>query len=143
METIEILTVILLITASLLCFALIFFVYRLVKSMHSIEENVQSMTYKLGPLIQSTLVLSEQLTHITKEAESQLLITKSIVNDVRDRADKIFSAETKIRNGIEDAVMPVLNKINVVGNRIGAVGKGIQSFWKRYRQKQIKDHINI
>lgn len=126
MDTIEILTVILLISSSVLCFALIYFVYQLVKSLQSIEANVQSMSFKLGPLIQSTLLLSEKLTQITKEAESQLLITKSIVNDVRNRVDRILKVETKILNGIEDAVMPVLNKIN-------AVGKGIQSFWQKYR----------
>jgi hypothetical protein len=108
METIEILTVILLISSSCALFCMIYFVYQLVKSMHSIEANVQRISIKLGPLIQSTLLLSEKLIHITTEAESQLLITKSIVNDVRDRADRILSAETKIRNGIEDAVMPVL-----------------------------------
>lgn len=126
MDTIEILTVILIISSSLLCFALIYFVFQLVKSLQSIEANVKSISFKLGPLIQSTLLLSEKLTHITMEAESQLLITKSIVNDVRDRADRILSVETKIRNGIEDAVMPVFNKIN-------AVGKGIQAFWKKYK----------
>jgi uncharacterized protein YoxC len=126
MDTIEILTVILLISSSVLCFALIYFIYQLVKSMHSIEANVKSTAVKLGPLIQSTLLLSEKLTHIAKEAESQLLITKSIVNNIRDRADRILSVETNIRNGIEDAVMPVLKKVN-------AVGKGIQSFWKKYK----------
>lgn len=126
METIEILTVVLIISSFVLCLALIYFVYQLVKSMQSIEANVQRISIKLGPLIQSTLLLSEKLIQITEDAESHLLITKSIVNDVRDRADRIFSVETKIRNGIEDAVMPVLKNVN-------AVGKGIQSFWKKYK----------
>lgn len=125
MDTIEILTVILLISSSVLCFVLIYFVFQLVKSMQSIEANVQSTAVKLGPLIQSTLLLSEKLTHITKEAESQLVITKSIMNDVRGRADRILLVETKIRHGIEDAVMPVLKTVN-------AVGKGFRSFWKKY-----------
>lgn len=127
MDTIEILTVILIISSSLLCYALIYFVFQLAKSLRSIEVDVKSVSFKLAPLIQSTLLLSEKLIHITEEAESQLLITKSIVNDVRDRADRILSVETKIRDGIEDAVMPVFNKIN-------AVGKGIQSFWENYKK---------
>ncbi|MFO7525902.1 MAG: hypothetical protein R6W68_10635 [Ignavibacteriaceae bacterium] len=126
MDTIEILTVILIISSSLLCNALIYFVFQLAKSLRSIEVDVKSVSFKLAPLIQSTLLLSEKLIHITGEAESQLLITKSIVNDVRDRADRILSVETKIRDGIEDAVMPVFNKIN-------AAGKGIQAFWKKYK----------
>ena len=126
MDTIEILTVILIISSSLLCYALIYFVFQLAKSLRSIEVDVKSVSFKLAPLIQSTLLLSEKLIHITEEAESQLLITKSIVNDVRDRADRILSVETKIRDGIEDAVMPVFNKIN-------AAGKGIQAFWKKYK----------
>ncbi|MCJ7554723.1 MAG: hypothetical protein MUO34_12670 [Ignavibacteriaceae bacterium] len=128
MDTIEILIVILLISASALCIALIYFVYQVVKSVHSISTDIQGISYKLSPLIQSTFVLSEKLIHVTDEAESQLQISKSIVSDIRDHADKILNVETKIRNGIEDAIIPVVKNLH-------AVGKGVESFWRRFRNK--------
>jgi len=73
-------------------------------------------------------VLSEKLTHVTDEAESQLQISKSIVSDIRDRADKILNVETKIRNGLVDAIVPVLNNFQ-------ALRKGISTFWRNLKSK--------
>jgi len=128
MDTIEILTVILLISASALCVAMIYYIYQIVKSVHSISAEIQGLSYKLNPLIESTFVLSGKLTHITDEAESQLQISKSIVSDIRDRTDKILNIETKIRGRIEDAVVPLLTNFQALRN-------GISSFWKTLKGK--------
>jgi len=128
MDTIEILTVILLISASALCVAMIYYIYQIVKSVHSISAEIQGLSYKLNPLIESTFVLSGKLAHITDEAESQLQISKSIVSDIRDRTDKILNIETKIRGRIEDAVVPLLTNFQALRN-------GISSFWKTLKGK--------
>lgn len=130
MNSIEILTLILLISALILCYALIYSVYQFIKSVQSIEADIHNMSVKLGPLVHSAIVLSDKLTQLTSEAEDQLQISKSILSDIREYADKILSVETIIRNGIEDAVMPVFKNIN-------AVGKGIKSFWKKYKNNQV------
>jgi hypothetical protein len=126
METIEILTVILLISASALCIALIYYIYLIVKSVNSISSDIRGLSFKLSPILQSTFVLSEKLAHVTDVAESQLQISKSIVNDIRDRADKILTIESKIRGGIEDAAIPLLRNFR-------ALRKGIDSFWRTLR----------
>jgi len=128
MNTIEILTVILLISASALSIALIYLIYQIVKSVHSISADIKGLSFKLSPLIQSTFVLSEKLAHVTDEAESQLQISKSIVSDIRDRADKILNVETKIRNGLVDAIVPVINNFQ-------ALRKGISTFWRNLKSK--------
>jgi len=128
MNVTEILTVILLISASALCIALIYFMYQIAKSVHSISLNIEEFSFKLNPLIQSTFELSEKLNHITYEVESQLQISKSIFSDIRERADKILNIETKIRNGVVDAVIPAVKNLY-------ALGKGVESFWKSFRNK--------
>ena len=128
MNTIEILTVILLISASALSIALIYLIYQIVKSVHSISADIKGLSFKLSPLLQSTFVLSEKLAHVTDEAESQLQISKSIVSDIRDRADKIMNVETKIRNGLVDAIVPVINNFQ-------ALRKGISTFWRNLKSK--------
>jgi len=128
MNIIEILTIILLISASALCIALIYYVRQIVKSVHSVSTDIQGLSYKLNPILQSTFVLSEKLTHVTDEAESQLQISKSIISDIRDRTDKILNIETKIRGRIEDAVVPLLTNFQALRN-------GISSFWKTLKGK--------
>ena len=126
MDTIEILTIILLISASALCIALIYYIHQIVKSVHSVSADVQGLSYKLNPLIESTLELSKKIAHITDEAETQLQISKSIISDIRDRTDKILNIETKIRSGIEDTVVPLLTNFR-------AFRKGIGTFWRTLR----------
>lgn len=134
MELTEILTVILLISASVLCIALIYFLYQIVKSVHSISLNLERSLFKLNPLIESTIELSEKINYITSEVKSQLQMARSMVSDVRERVDKILITETKIRNGIENTVMPIVKNIN-------AVSVGVGSFWKNFKRKSIKENI--
>ena len=134
MNVSEILIALLLISASALCIALIYFLYQIVKSVHSISLNIAAFSFKLMPLIDSTLEVSGKLIHITDEIESQLQISKSLVSDIREHADKILKVETKIRNGIENAVMPLVKNIN-------AVGLGVGSFWRNYKADKQKKYI--
>jgi hypothetical protein len=91
--------------------------------------NIEEFSFKLNPLIQSTLELSEKLNRITSEVELQLQISKSIFSDIRVQADKILNIETKIRNGIENAVIPLVKNLHAIGN-------GVESFWRSYRNKK-------
>jgi len=134
MELTEILTVILLISASVLCIALIYFVYRIVKSVHSIRIDLESFSTKLNPLIESMLISSEKIIHISNEVDSQLQMSRSMISSVREHVDKILNVETRIRIGIENAVMPIIKKVN-------AVGIGVSSFWKSYKHNQIEKYI--
>ncbi len=134
MELTEILTVILLISASVLCIALIYFVYQIVKSVHSISLDIETLSLRLNPLIESTLELSNKINLITYEVDSQLQMTRSMVSSIREHVDKILNVETKIRNGIENAVMPIFKNVN-------AVGIGIASFWRNYKAGKQKKYI--
>ena len=126
MDTIEILTIILLILSSTLCIALIYYIYQFVKSVHSISAEIQGLSHRLNPLIKLAMELSEKLTRVTDEAESQLQTSKSVVGDIRDRVDKILNVESKIRVRIENTVIPLIRNFR-------ALYKGIDSFWKNLK----------
>lgn len=127
-EIIQVLSVVLIISASALCIALIFYLNKIVKSVHSINDNIKELSSNLRPLIQSTQELSENLNKITSDAKDQIRITKSIINDFRDRADRILNFESRIRTGVEDAVMPFVTNLS-------AIGKGIETFWRNFKNK--------
>ncbi len=128
MEITEILTIILIASASALCIALIYYLNQIVKSVQSINTNIKELTSEIKPLIQSTLELSEKLNQITNETKSQLQISKSIISDFRERADKVLNMESKIRSGIEVAVMPLVQNLH-------ALGKGVETFWRNFKNK--------
>jgi uncharacterized protein YoxC len=128
MSLTEVLTVILIASASALCIALIYYLWMVVKSVQSINNNVKELTSELKPLIKSTLDLSGNLNQITGEAKSQLQISESIISDIRERADKVLNMESKIRTGIEDAVMPFIQNLH-------ALSKGFETFWRNFKNK--------
>lgn len=128
MQITEILTGLLLLSASALCIALIYYFHKIVKSVQSINENIKELSSNLKPLINSTLELSDKLNQLTNDTKSQVNVLKSIVSDLRERADKILNLESKIRSGFEDAVMPLVQNLQ-------AVGKGVETFWRNFRNK--------
>ncbi|OGU37455.1 MAG: hypothetical protein A2068_10895 [Ignavibacteria bacterium GWB2_35_6b] len=128
MNLIEILTVILFLSSISLCFALIYFHYRIVKSVHSISLNIEEISRKLKPLIESAHELSLKLSSISNEAEYQLQTTRSIINDIKYGVDKIINFETIIPSMIVNAILPYLKNIK-------AVGKGVGSFWSKLISK--------
>lgn len=128
MDIIQILTVVLIVSASALCIALIYYLNKIVKSVQSINKDMNELSANLKPLIQSATELSDHIYKITSEAKDQLRISRSILSDFRERADKLLSIENKIRSGVEDAVMPLFKNLN-------AVGKGVETFWRNFKNK--------
>lgn len=128
MNITEILTIVLIASASALCIALIYYLNQIVKSVRSLNGNIKELSSEIKPLIHSTLELSDKLNKITNEANSQLNISRSIISDFRDRADKVLNLENKVRKGIEDAVMPFVKNLN-------ALGIGLETFWSNFRNK--------
>ena len=128
MDIVQILTIVLIVSAAALCIALIFYLNKIVKSVQSVSNDIHELSANLKPLIQSTLELSDNLNKITFDAKDQLKISRSIISDFRERADKILSIENKIRSGVEDAVMPFVKNLH-------AIGIGVESFWRNFKNK--------
>ncbi|MFZ1518305.1 MAG: hypothetical protein WAU11_06000 [Ignavibacteriaceae bacterium] len=128
MDILQILTIVLIVSATALCIALIYYLNKIVKSVQSVNDNLTELSANLKPLIQSTLELSDNLNKITAEAKNQMNITKSILSDFRERADKLLSIENKIRSGVEEAFMPFINNMH-------AIGKGVETFWRSFKNK--------
>lgn len=125
---IQILMVILILSAALLCIALIYYLNKIVKSVQSVNSDIKELSSNLKPLIQSTLTLSDSLNRITSDVKDQLHVTKSIVVDLRERADKVLNLESRIRSSFEDAVMPFVQNLH-------AIGRGVETFWRNFKNK--------
>ncbi len=129
MNLISILYSILLIAASVLCIALIFYLNKIVHAIKTIEREIKEISIEIKPLIASTTNLSEKLNRISESADDQLNMTKNIVRKVNDRVDTVLDLEEKIRSGFEGSVLDLLKSLSAITN-------GISAFWSTYRKKQ-------
>lgn len=120
--------IILLISASCLCIALIFYFNKVVKSINEVEKNVKEISEQMKPLITSANELSEKLNDISTEARDQLSISKDIVISVKDRVKTILAFEEKVRGGLEEPVNGLIKNLS-------AVVHGINTFWNSYKRK--------
>ncbi|MDR3667383.1 MAG: hypothetical protein P4L35_11115 [Ignavibacteriaceae bacterium] len=128
MEISNIFYILLLASASGLCIALIFFLYKVSGSIKRIEIDINDLTHQVKPLIASSITLSEKLKFISDEAKQPLQVAKEIVEDIKDRIDVILELEEKLRKGVEGPLTKLLNTLSGVTN-------GINAFWDNYKKR--------
>lgn len=119
---------ILLISASLLCLFLIFYIYRITKSFNQIKDEVKKISLKLDPFIESMTDLSNRMNEISDGVKEPVELVRTTVNDVKNRVDTILNFEAKIRKGVEDPVFRLIKTLTAMVN-------GIEAFLKNYKKK--------
>lgn len=128
MDTASVFLILLLISASALCIALIVYISRITKSINKIEKKISDLAADLNPLINSARDLSDKLSSLTDEINSQIHISKEVVNNVKDSVDKIITFEENIRRGLEEPIMGLLKNLSAIFN-------GVSSFWSTYKNQ--------
>jgi uncharacterized protein YoxC len=101
MPVLDIFYIILLLSASVLCIALIIYLNKITQSIKEIENDIRDISLQIKPLIASATNLSEKLNQISQEAKGQLNIAKDIINEIKNRIDKILEFEEKFRKALK------------------------------------------
>ncbi|MDZ7767333.1 MAG: hypothetical protein U5K00_23440 [Melioribacteraceae bacterium] len=127
MNITDILTVVLLILASALCIALIYYNFMIAKSVRAMSSNFEKISNKINSFIDSAQEISKKIDDVADEIDSQLKVSGSVVTDVREFGNKLLSVESKMRDGIEETIIPLAKNLR-------ALGKGVSSFWKNYKK---------
>ncbi len=127
MDIVNIFYIILLICASVLCLALIFYLNKITHTIRDIEGEIKELSGQIKPLISSSLELSEKLNYLSGEAKSQINIIKETIGRVKDRVDMILSLEERLREGLERPLTGLLKNLSALSN-------GINTFWKTFKQ---------
>jgi uncharacterized protein YoxC len=120
--------IVLILSASALCIALIFYLNRITKSVKAIENDIKDLSFQIKPLIASTTNLSEKLNRIADKASEPVETITGIVDEVKERVNHILDFEEKIREGIERPASEILNTFAAVSN-------GVKTFWNAYVNK--------
>jgi uncharacterized protein YoxC len=125
---VDFLIVILIIAASALCIALIFYIWKISSSVKEIQKDISELSANLQPLINSTTELSNNLTEITNGAREQIDLSKNVVSSIKDRVDTILDFEENVRKGVEGPVMSFIHEITALNN-------GLKTFLNYFRKK--------
>lgn len=125
---VDVAIIILLLAATALCIFLIFYLNRITKSVIEIQKEMKTMTEQLSPLLISFTELSEKISGLASDVDTQLQTGKALFNEIKIRVKKILYLEQKIRGGFEGPVLDLINNLT-------AISKGIGAFWSSYKQK--------
>jgi uncharacterized protein YoxC len=129
LNLIDYLLAVLIIVASALCIALIYYIWKISKSVKAIQADINDLSERIQPLINSTTELSNNLNEITGSARGQIDMSKSVVTSIKDRVDTILNFEEKVRGSIEGPVTSLINEITAISN-------GITTFLNQIKNKR-------
>lgn len=87
----------------------------------NIEKKVDHITTKAEPLIENSLLISNDIKDISENLKIQSRRVTGIVDSVKDTTDSIIEFEQKVQKDVETNVFDVLNMVN-------AVSKGVKTF---------------
>ncbi len=87
----------------------------------NIESKVDHITTKTEPLIENSLLITNDIKEITANLKIQSAKINGIVDTVKDTTDSIVNFEQKVQKEVETNVFDAINMVS-------AVSKGIKSF---------------
>jgi len=120
--------IILILSASALCIALIIYLNRITKSVKAIENDIKDLSFQVKPLIASTTNLSEKLNQISDLAKEPIDTARDIVVEVKGRVNEILDFEERLREGFERPAAELIKTLSAVSN-------GVKTFWNVYKNK--------
>jgi uncharacterized protein YoxC len=127
MDLVSVFTILLLLSASGLCVALIIYLNRITNSVKKIQTDIQELSAEVKPFIASTTQLSEKLSELSDKAKEPVETLKTIVSEVKDRVDNILELEEKLRGGFEGSIAGLIKNLSALAN-------GVNTFWKTFRK---------
>ncbi len=109
----------------------------------NIEAKVDHITTKTEPLIENSLLITNDIKEISSNLKIQSAKINGIVDTVKDTTDSMVNFEQKVQKEVETNVFDALNMAS-------AVSKGIKSFLSvisgsrngSYKNKKIRTYEN-
>jgi len=127
MNVTDVFIIILLVSASILCWAMVFYLYKITKSVGRIEAEINDISDQFKPLIVTTTDLSDKLKENAIDVKHLIGNAQSVVDEVKDRVDSILEIETKVRRKLEGPIFELTKNISALIN-------GVNAFWNAYRK---------
>jgi uncharacterized protein YoxC len=88
----------------------------------NIEKQVAEITQKTMPLVENSLLITNDIREISGIIKGQVEKVDTIVDSLKDTTDSIIEFEQKVQKEVETNVFDTLNMI-------AAISKGVRTFW--------------
>ena len=123
----EIFLVILYVSASALCIALIFYLKKLTESVQQMQKDVGQLTDRFEPLIDSMQSLSTSLNQTSDEIQEQLEKSGWIIDQIKMRLESLFGFEEKVKESFESPVEKLLSNLTTLRGGLAALFRAFYS----------------
>lgn len=127
MTIIEIAQILLLLSATALCVALIYYLGIITKTIKEIQSELNKIANETGPLLESLQTLSQTILSISNDVRYQLGKVSWVFNEVKSKVEAVVAFEDRIKGMFDNPSISILKNA-------GALRKGIASFWQSLKR---------
>ena len=124
MTALDILLIILVASAIVLCLYLIFSLKKINVTLNQLQNDVHNISEKTLPILDNLQQVSEKINNITERAANQI---NDLTNSIQKVKDKIFFLKPRDKKSSSE------NPVNNLIKNLSAVSKGISAFWQKLR----------
>ena len=124
MTALDILLIILVASAIVLCVYLIFSLKKINVTLNQLQNDVHNISEKTLPILDNLQQVSEKINNITERAANQI---NDLTNSIQKVKDKIFFLKPRDKKSSSE------NPVNNLIKNLSAVSKGISAFWQKLR----------
>ena len=124
MTALDILLIILVASAIVLCVYLIFSLKKINVTLNQLQNDVHNISEKTLPILDNLQQVSEKINNITERAANQI---NDLTNSIQKVKDKIFFLKPRDKKSSSE------NPVNNLIKNLSAVSKGIIAFWQKLR----------
>ncbi len=126
MSVIDILLVILIVTATALCLYAIYYIKKIYFQIESANKEIQNFIQKLNPVVENLEEVSRRTNRIISEVEDYWDELDGAIKNLRER----ISGFTSIKK-LHDVEYPAKDLIK----NIKAIAKGASAFWSAFKNR--------
>ncbi|MEK6552437.1 MAG: DUF948 domain-containing protein [Bacteroidota bacterium] len=126
MNVIDILLIILILSASALCIFLIFYLKKLVDQVEAVRKDVRELVEKTTPVLENLENITRRANRVVSEVENYWDEIDSSIKKVRERISSLTSLKR-----YTDAENPVSELIR----NVKALTKGFIAFWQAIKHR--------
>ncbi len=126
-ETKDIFILLLLFSASVLCFMLIYFVFKISKSVEALQNDFRKVADQMAPLLESLNSLSRTIKVLSDDIRRQLDKTNWIIDEVKTKVEALIQFENRIKESME-------HPAQTLKNTLASIKSGITTFFQNRKK---------
>ncbi|QOJ29030.1 MAG: DUF948 domain-containing protein [Ignavibacteriales bacterium] len=110
--------ILLLLSASALCIALIVYMGRITRKIEEMQADIKKISEQVSPLVDSLQLISRSVAELTDKLNKQVSEVEWIVSEVKDKIQSVKTFTSALRTGIDDRVKSLVSTLGFVRDKM-------------------------